>query len=92
MPSSNVVGAAFYYEAARYPLGLVAAIREKGPMAGIAINSSTPVEAIEPFLGKLYAAAHRVGGARLRRTKGVDSYAQKGRELRRVRDEEGMSR
>ncbi|MEZ0393495.1 MAG: ribulose-phosphate 3-epimerase [Desulfurococcaceae archaeon] len=80
----------FHYEATRYPLKLVATIREKGSMAGIAINPSTPVEAIEPILGELDAVLVMLvepgyGGQRM-----SAAMLRKVRELRRVRDEEGL--
>jgi ribulose-phosphate 3-epimerase len=40
----------FHLEAVPEPRPLLARIREKGALAGLAINPKTPVEALEPFL------------------------------------------
>ncbi len=42
----------FHLEAVPQPQALLARIREKGALAGLAINPKTPVESLEPFLGQ----------------------------------------
>jgi ribulose-phosphate 3-epimerase len=42
----------FHLEAVPQPGPLLARIRERGALAGLAINPKTPVESLEPFLGQ----------------------------------------
>jgi ribulose-phosphate 3-epimerase len=46
----------FHLEAVPEPRPLLAQIRDKGALAGLAINPKTPVESLEPFLGEFDAA------------------------------------
>ncbi|MEM3913359.1 MAG: ribulose-phosphate 3-epimerase [Desulfurococcaceae archaeon] len=45
----------FHYESTLYPLRLIEKIKNKGMMAGVAINPSTPVQNIETILGEVDA-------------------------------------
>lgn len=79
----------FHYEATLYHLRLINNIKDKGAEAGVAINPSTPIQAIEPILSEINAVLVMLvepgyGGQKI-----IPSMTRKIEQLRVIREEQG---